>query len=345
MRHVKLPQVIMRENAVQKIPDLLKSIDDFKSILSIVGRTTHELVGKKISEMLTNEGYGTSFFFAETPDQSTLDRAIEKGRESDLVIGIGGGKNIDIAKATAHHLKVPCITVPTIPSHDGIASNRSVISRGERKYPVVGELPIAVVADTEVLSKAPLRYFSAGCGDVISHITSVLDWRLARDEKGEDYDEFTASLVSSTAGLIINLSKDYEKDFKSSVELLIQALITCGITMYLTNSSRPCSGAEHMFCHTLDKMFPENKALHGEKVALGAFIMSLLHGINYEEIREALVSYKLPVTHEDIGIPSDILVKALSETHTIRSDNRYTILKDGIKEDEAREILKKLEII
>jgi glycerol-1-phosphate dehydrogenase [NAD(P)+] len=129
------------------------------------------------------------------------------------------------------------------------------------------------------------------------------------------------------------------------VKLLVKALINCSNAMVISNSSRPCSGSEHMFCHAIDNLYPKNTALHGEKVSLGAYIMSFLHGIDYKKIRDALVSYELPVNSKEIKIPSKILVEALSTAHKIRSDMRYTILKDGIKKDRVREILTKLSVI
>lgn len=204
---------------------------------------------------------------------------------------------------------------------------------------------MAIVADMKILSKAPFRFSAAGCGDVIAKRTAVLDWQLARDERGEEYDDFAAKLASSAADTIINNSKEYKKDYKSSVELLVKALISCGIAMATAKSSRPCSGSEHMFCHAIDFLYPENKALHGEKVALGTYIMAFLHGIDHNEIKEVLLSYKLPVNHEQIQIPSKMLIKALSTAHEIRSDKRLSILRDGINTEEAEKILKKLRII
>jgi len=342
----KFPKkIIIEENATQKIPDILKNLGDFHSILCVIGKKTHEIVGKDIKKILAKDGYKPNFVFVKACDERTIFDAQKKGLKADLIMGIGGGKNIDVAKAVASHLKIPWVSVPTIPSHDGIASDRSVVSKGKTKYPVLGNPPIAVIADTTIIAKAPFRYFAAGCGDVISKITAVLDWQLARNEKGESYDDYAANLAYSSAEIIIKNAKNYRKDFESSIKILMKCLINCGIAMLITNSSRPCSGSEHMFCHTVDKSFPENKALHGEKVALGTYIMSYLHGIYHEEIKNALISYKLPTNSKQIKIPSRILVEVLSTAHKIRSDMRYTILRNGIDKKDARNILKKLKVI
>jgi glycerol-1-phosphate dehydrogenase [NAD(P)+] len=348
LQEIELPRkIIIGERVFQKIPNLLQKLDDFNSILLVMGLKTRDIVGKKIIDVLNNNGYSLNCIYVEKSDHSTLTRVKKHAKfvNTDLVLGIGGGKNIDIAKAVAHYMKVPYISIPTILSHDGIASDRAVIARGKKKYPILANPPLAIIADLSILSRAPYRYFAAGCGDVIAKKTAVLDWKLARDEKGESYDEFVASLASSSAELIIKNAKNHEENYKDSVKLLLEALITCGIAMSIVKSSRPCSGAEHMFCHTLDFLCPGNTALHGEKVALGAYIMSYLHGIDHEEVREALVSYNLPTNFRDIKIFPKVLVKALCTAHKIRSDRRYTILKNGIKKKEAERILTKLKII
>jgi glycerol-1-phosphate dehydrogenase [NAD(P)+] len=347
LSQIESPKIIIKSGAVNGIKNLLKKLGNFNSLLIVSGKTTHELIGRKISDLLTDEGYKIDVVNVEDCNHSTIERINKKYQElkPDLIIGIGGGKNIDVAKAISYHLRIPCISIPTIPSHDGIASDRAVISKGKTKYPVVGKLPIAIIADIDILSKAPFRFFAAGCGDVIAKRTAVLDWQLARDEIGEEYDDFAAKLASSAADSIINNSKIYEKNYESSVELLVKSLISCGIAMAVAKSSRPCSGSEHMYCHAIDFLYPENTALHGEKVALGTYIMAFLHHIDYEEIKEALLSYKLPVNHDQITIPPKILVKALSAANEIRSDKRLTILRDGIKIEEAENILEKLKVV
>lgn len=346
--NTELPrEIIIEENIITEIPKILDRLGSFKSILLVMGKKTREITGKKILDTLAEKEYKLNSVYVQKASHRILERILKQAKtlNVDLVFGVGGGKNIDMAKALAHFLNIPYISIPTVLSHDGIASDRSVISRGKKKYPILSKPPLAVIADLEILSNAPFRYFAAGCGDVISKRTSVLDWQLARDEKGEAYDEYAANLASTSADLIISNAKNYKKDFKTSVKLLTQALINCGFAMQISKSSRPCSGSEHMFCHTINYLYPKNKALHGEKVALGTYIMSFLHGIDHKEIRNALKSYKLPVNNKQIKIPKNILVKALSTAHEIRSDRRYTILKDGIKKDEAKRILKKLKVI
>ena len=344
---MELPKrIIVEDNALDRISYYINQLGSFKSILLITGKKTFNLVGKNIEKELEEHGYRVKNIKVDECSESAVNSKTKASKlfKPDLILGIGGGKNIDMAKAVSFYLKKPWISIPTIPSHDGMASNRAVITKGKKKYPLLTRSSLAVIADLKVLSEAPARFFSAGCGDIISKTTSVLDWQIARDEKNEPYDSLAADLASSSAELMINISRNHKKNYKHSVKLLTKGLINCGIAMIVAKSSRPCSGSEHMYWNAIDKLYP-NKALHGEKVALGTYIMSYLHGINYKKIKKALMNYNLPLSSKKIKIPPSVLVKALTIAHEARSDMRYTILGDGIDKEDAKKILKKLNVI
>ena len=86
---------------------------------------------------------------------------------------------IDTAKISAFNLDLPFISIPTATSHDGIASSRASIPTGEGSASLEAEPPVAIVADTGIIASAPHRLLAAGCADIISNYTAILDWELA----------------------------------------------------------------------------------------------------------------------------------------------------------------------
>jgi len=56
------------------------------------------------------------------------------------------------------------------------------------------------------------------------------------------------------------------------------------VAMSIAGSSRPCSGAEHLFSHALDIVAGET-SLHGSRTGVGAIMCTYLHGSNWESIR------------------------------------------------------------
>src|SRR5438093_4091112 len=110
----------------------------------------------------------------------------------DFIIGFGGGRAVDVAKMTAFQLNKPFISVPTSASHDGISSPFVSIRGTDKPHSVKVNTPIGVLADTQLLSEAPLRLLASGCGDLVAKLTAVKDWELARDEKNEYFGTYAA---------------------------------------------------------------------------------------------------------------------------------------------------------
>jgi glycerol-1-phosphate dehydrogenase [NAD(P)+] len=107
--------------------------------------------------------------------------------------------------------------------------------------------------------------------------------------------------------------------------------------MSIAGSSRPASGAEHLFSHQLDRIAPE-PALHGHQVGVGAIMTEYLHtGADgrWRDVRDALDTIGAPTTAAGLDIDEETVVEALTTAHRIR--DRYTVLGDGMSEPAARE--------
>lgn len=105
--------------------------------------------------------------------QARIDRLAALGRERrcTAVIGIGGGKILDAAKAAAYTLDVPVVIIPTVASTDSPCSSLSVIYREDGtfdRYLRLDACPEIVLVDTEVIAKAPASLLAAGMGDAMS---------------------------------------------------------------------------------------------------------------------------------------------------------------------------------
>lgn len=102
-----------------------------------------------------------------------INRLIEvvKNAGSEIIVGIGGGKIHDTAKAVAYYMKKPVMIVPTIASTDAPCSALSVIYTDEgvfEKYLFLPSSPNMVMIDTDIVSKAPVRLLISGMGDAMA---------------------------------------------------------------------------------------------------------------------------------------------------------------------------------
>lgn len=89
------------------------------------------------------------------------------------MVGIGGGKTLDTAKAIGYYQKLPVVVIPTIASTDAPTSALSVIytEAGEfEEYLIYPKNPDMVVMDTAIIAKAPVRLLVSGMGDALSTV-------------------------------------------------------------------------------------------------------------------------------------------------------------------------------
>ncbi|MHA1861981.1 MAG: NAD(P)-dependent glycerol-1-phosphate dehydrogenase [Candidatus Ranarchaeia archaeon] len=338
---MQLPrEVIVGQNVTHDIGLLCRQLGVGDTALIIAGAKTWTIAGLTVKESLEREGYSVNHCLVETAHYQYVEiarRCIQK-RKVKFCLGVGGGKNIDVAKMASYLEHIPFISVPTAATHDGIASTNVSIVGADNAMPYSRktEAPLAIVADTTIIMKAPYRYLASGCGDIVSNWTAVKDWKLAKDIKGEYYGEYAASLSKMSASLILSNTSTIRKGTEDSVRMVVEALISTGVAMAIAGSSRPASGSEHLFSHALDSL-GSSRAMHGEQCGVGAIMMEYLHHGNWKRIRNALRKLEAPTDAKGLGITPKLVIKALTIAHTIRPE-RYTILGDGLSASEAREV-------
>ncbi|HQF16037.1 MAG TPA: NAD(P)-dependent glycerol-1-phosphate dehydrogenase [Methanotrichaceae archaeon] len=333
---MELPRIVVSEKgAVCQVAAICCHLKLLGPALILTGPSTGSLVGGRISALLEDAGMETATMVTRASRLEEVDAAAEMAREmgAAFVVGAGGGRSIDIAKLSSLRLDLPFISVPTAASHDGICSAQASLTVNGESTSVSAQAPLAIVADVEVISKAPPRLMAAGCGDVISNYTAILDWKLARRLRGEEYSEYAAALSSMTASMIVDLAPTLKPGLEESAKVLIHALISSGVAMSIAGSSRPASGSEHMFAHAVNRLAP-GRALHGELCGLGTIVMMYLHGGDWQRIREALRDVGAPITADEAGLDSETVIEALLMAPKIRPE-RYTILGTGLTREAA----------
>ncbi len=328
--------VIFGPGALTKTPQVVATLRAEK-ILIITGRSATLRYAKTVADLLAER----------TVEIWKYDEVDYDKPSAELVLGIGGGRPIDVAKVYSYIHKKPLVVIPTSASHDGIASPyvSYMLTQRMARYGKIVASPLAIIADTSVIMSSPSRLLKAGIGDLLGKIIAVRDWQLAHRLKGEPYSEYAAHL-SLTSYKIVAANSARIKNFvrEEDVRVLVKALIGCGVAMGIAGSSRPCSGSEHLFAHAVEARVGEGEAIHGELVALGAIIMAYLHGINWRRIKKLAETVGLPTTLRQAGIDPDVAIDALVTAHTIRPD-RYTILGDGLSKEAAKKALEDTELI
>jgi glycerol-1-phosphate dehydrogenase [NAD(P)+] len=232
----------------------------------------------------------------------------------DAIVGIGGGRTLDVAKYAAGLTGLPMVAVATNLAHDGIASPVASLEYDGRKGSYGVHVPIAVFVDLDYVRTSPPEQLRSGVGDALSNLNALADWELAARERGEPFDGLAAAFARAGAESLLNRDEELTSD--EFLTGLAEALVLSGLAMAVAGSSRPCSGACHEISHAIDALFPET-ASHGQQVAVGALFASSLREDGSADVLDAA---------PDLGLTEEQFAQAVALAPSTRPD-RFTILE------------------
>lgn len=347
VRGMEFPRnVLVGHDVLGDIVPLCRQLDFGDEGLIITGSNTYPTAGKTVEQLMSDGGFGVSVHMTGNATEANVEKAIDDAKDAGarFILGVGGGTKIDISKLVAANLHIPFVSIPTTASHDGIASGRASLKQDFGPKSIDAVTPIAVVADTSVIMKAPYRHLASGCADVLSNLTALKDWDFAHRLKAENFSSSAYSLSLHAATTILENAQLIKPGVEESVWLALRPIIISGISMSVAGSSRPTSGAEHMFSHALDLMGKGN-AMHGEQCGVGTIMMMYLHGGDWASIKWALSEIGAPTDAKGLGLSDDDVIEALVTAHEIRKD-RFTILGDnGLTRASAEAVARKTGVI
>ena len=322
-RSMILPRMVVTGPGVlEQLPAIIAELDIPERGLIVCDSNTLQIAGNQVIEYLEAGGHPMEKIEIISANIEELEKVEAYSDRIDFLVGLGGGRPIDLAKQAGFNKNIPFISIPTAASHDGFGSARASIRQKGRKTSMQAIPPIAVVADTSIISKAPKRLLGAGVGDIISNQTAVLDWRL--DGQKADYSEYAAALSEMAAQLVEDGIDKVASGSEEGVRLVVKALISSGVAMSIAGTSRPASGGEHKFSHWLDAN-SDNPALHGEQCGLGSIVTMYLHGGDWEKIRDTLKVVNAPINAKGLGMDDGMVLSAFINSKEIRPQ-RTTIL-------------------
>ncbi len=339
--------VYIEDGAIQRLKDICAP---YKKILIVADQNTYNVSGEKVSAVLGEKVFFKTVFSGKTlliPNESAIERVESDLKDADLIVGIGSGVIQDLCKYVSFDKKVPYIIVATAPSMDGYASTGAAMITDGMKVTYSVGLPLAIIADVNVLKEAPMEMIKAGYGDIIGKYSSLNDWKLSALVNGEYICDYiyngTFDMVKKTMSVaqgIINRDRE-------SVKILMEALVVVGIMISFAGSSRPASGSEHHLSHFFEitgivkgqEYFP-----HGIDVAYSTVITAQIRekllnqafdGVQYIQEKEQ----KENDLNRVYGSVASGCIK-LQEKLGTYSKNRAIIYKE--KQQEIKKVLKEM---
>lgn len=329
VRRISVPRVLdVDRGALQRLPETLGRADfPLSCVLVVSGAGASRPYGELAASLLADAGAQVHLRSGFAGRHAEGHQLAAEARQLDvrLLIGVGGGRIIDIAKTAARHAGVDVISVPTSIANDGICSPVAALKDSADVHrSLAASMPAGVIVDVDVVSSAPTATLRAGVGDLAGNLTALVDWRLADQRRRDTYDAYSALIADSAARPVLSLG---QLRSRASIEVLAKGLVLSGLAMATAGTSRPCSGSEHLISHSLDALLGPAARLHGEQVALGTIVAAVAQGRDAEDLRAVFTRCGLPTHPSDLDLRMDAMVTAVLEAPATRP-NRYTVLNE-----------------
>lgn len=231
------------------------------------------------------------------------------------IIGFGGGKVLDTAKAVAYYQHLSSVMLPTVASTDAPTSALSVIyseTGAFEEYLFYPRNPDMVIIDSNIIANAPVRLLVSGMGDALSTWFEAQACYEARTENMSGGQTTRAALTLARLcydtllqeGLKAKIAVEQKVPCRA-LERVIEA------NTYLSGIGFESSGlaAAHAIHNGLTALEECHHYYHGEKVAFGTLTQLVLQNSSNEQIDEVLnfcIAVGLPVTLEELGITKDV---------------------------------------
>lgn len=286
--YIAIPSILKVEaGALSRIGSYLKEAD-FDKVVILFGNGLIDMFGAEVMESLRQ----ADIEVLEYQEMDTVcveditALAFSMPVRTQAVVGIGGGKVIDAAKYCGFLLKLPFISVPTSASSDGFSSaSASLLVNGRRKS-LPAKMAYGIIADTQVISSAPVPFLYSGVGDMVSKITALYDWQFEEDHGVAIVNDFAMMVAKKAVNSFVRTPYETVGDPLFLKELL-DSLAMSGIANEIAGSSAPTSGSEHLISHALDKLL-EQPQLHGVQVGIATYLMALVQEHRYVRIDAVL---------------------------------------------------------
>lgn len=304
---------VQQKNALNDLTTFTKNLGD--NLLILITESGKKRIGNIIEDGI-KDGDTTKInflYFNGECSKVEIERVKSEAQKvgANVIVGIGGGKALDTAKAAAYYAKLPVVICPTIASSDAPCSALSVIYTEDgvfEEYLFLSENPNMVLMDTAIVAKAPSRLIVAGMGDALA---TYFEARACNASNAINCLGGTDSLASIALaklcyetliadGYKAKLAAD-NKVCTKAVENVIEA------NTFLSGVGFESGGiaAAHAIHNGFTAIEETHHMYHGEKVAFGTVAQLILENASEEELKEVYSfcdSVGLPTTLEQLGI-------------------------------------------
>ena len=318
------------------------------------GKTALSVAGERVKKSLTSNGIEI-VGWDDTVKECThavINKLVEECRhnKAHFIIGVGGGRAIDAAKAAAWKAKVPAITVGTQCATNADASGESVVYTDDHRFLEVLLLPrnpMLVIEDTEIISKAPPKFLVWGMGDALSCKFESEAYAKARHKRGDGEVPTSVALAlgDQCYRSLLAHGQKAVNDAKNGILSLdvVDVIEAVKLSSALTFENSGCALA-HALHNGLSRT-GQVKGEHGEIVAYTTLVQMAYERRPKEEIRAVVkwcASVGLPTKLANLGTPSRSALRQAAE-HACEHDPNGRNMPDKLKVPDVLDAIARVE--
>ncbi|MFT3971377.1 MAG: sn-glycerol-1-phosphate dehydrogenase [Micropruina sp.] len=281
--------VLAEPGAIARIGEVYRATFPGRTALVVGDERTMQVAGDAVVEALRADGVNLAdpYVFPGAPElyarYENCELLREVLRDQDVVaVAVGAGTLNDLVKRASGELGRPYLVVATAASMDGYTAFGSSIAVGGYKQTLDCPAPAACLSDWTVLAAAPAVMTASGYGDLLGKVTAGADWIVADALGVEAVDPAVWELVQGPLRASLARPEALAAGDLAATGELAEGLIMSGLAMQAAASSRPASGAEHLFSHLWEMEghgvdITPRRLSHGFKVAVGSVAVAALY--------------------------------------------------------------------
>lgn len=342
--HIAIPTILkIGKGTLKDLGKYIKS-SGMENAVIYFGNGLIDMFGSEVMESLNNEGIKVREYreLDSTDIDDIIDLAFEIDSKAQVIVGIGGGKVIDVAKYAAYLRKLPFISIPTSASSDGFSSASASLMVNGRRTSVPARMAYGIIADTDIIRSAPERFLYSGIGDMVSKITALYDWLYESERGYSEMNDFAVMIAKKAVNSFVRTPFETIKDDLFLKELL-DSLAMSGIANEIAGGSSPTSGSEHLISHALDKML-EQPQLHGIQVGIATYIMAVVHNHRYVRVNAIFEKTGFWDYVSTLGLAREDYIKAVDTAPSIKP-HRHTYLHEEQYRELAKKVIREDEVL